>query len=63
VLALSKPFCFSCHASETKVSGPSFEQVAVRYKNASDPVNSVTKKIIDGSTGTILKNSDRKSAR
>ena len=34
VLAMSKALCFNCHAAKAKVIGPSFEQVAVRYKNA-----------------------------
>ncbi len=52
VLAMSKALCFNCHAAKAKVIGPSFEQVAVRYKNASGAVDALTKKVIDGSTGT-----------
>lgn len=52
VLAMSKAMCFNCHAAKAKLIGPSFEQVAVRYKNAPGGVDSLTKKIIDGSTGT-----------
>ncbi len=51
VLALSKAQCFSCHAAKTKVIGPSFEQVAARYKNADGAVDQLTKRIIEGSTG------------
>ncbi len=52
VLSMSKAMCFNCHASKAKLIGPSFEQVAVRYKNDPGAVDSLTKKIIDGSTGT-----------
>lgn len=52
VLAMSKALCFSCHAAKANLIGPSFEQVAVRYKNADGAVDRLTKKIIDGSTGT-----------
>ena len=52
VLAMSKALCFNCHAAKAKVIGPSFEQVAVRYKNAPGAADALTKKLIDGSTGT-----------
>jgi len=52
VLAMSKALCFNCHAAKAKVIGPSFERVAVRYKNAPGAADALTKKVIDGSTGT-----------
>jgi len=52
LLALSKALCFNCHAAKANVIGPSFEQVADRYKNAEGAIDRLTKKIIDGSTGT-----------
>ena len=52
VLAMSKALCFNCHAAKANLIGPSFEQVAVRYKNADGAVDRLTKIIIDGSTGT-----------
>ena len=51
LLEMSKALCFNCHAAKAKVIGPSFEQVAARYKNAPGAVDQLTKKIIDGSTG------------
>ncbi len=51
VLALSNSLCLSCHAAKAKVIGPSFEQVAARYKNADGAVDQLTKRIIEGSTG------------
>ena len=52
LLAISKALCFNCHAGREKLIGPSFEQVAARYKNDRTAVDLLTKKIIDGSTGT-----------
>ena len=52
VLEMSKALCFNCHAAKAKLIGPSFEQVAARYKNTPGAVDPLTKKIIDGSTGT-----------
>ncbi|HZI24539.1 MAG TPA: c-type cytochrome [Chryseolinea sp.] len=52
VLQMSKALCFNCHAAKAKLIGPSFEQVATRYKNTPGAVDPLTKKIIDGSTGT-----------
>jgi cytochrome c len=51
VLAISKALCFNCHAAKAKLIGPSFEQVAARYKNDTEAVERLTKRIIDGSTG------------
>ena len=51
VLSLSNSLCLSCHAAKAKVIGPSFEQVAARYKNADGAVDQLTKRIIEGSTG------------
>ena len=52
LLAISKALCFNCHAGKAKLIGPSFEQVAARYKNDPTAVDLLTKKIINGSTGT-----------
>jgi cytochrome c len=52
LLTISKALCFNCHAARAKLIGPSFEQVAARYKSDPAAVDLLTKKIIDGSTGT-----------
>lgn len=52
LLAMSKALCLNCHAAKANLIGPSFEQVAERYKNTDGAVDRLTKKIIDGSTGT-----------
>ena len=44
--------CFTCHSAKDKLIGPSFEQIAKRYPDNSISVESLTKKIITGATGT-----------
>ncbi|MEO5889609.1 MAG: c-type cytochrome [Ferruginibacter sp.] len=44
--------CFTCHASKSKLIGPSFELIAKKYKMINSPVEKLAKNIIDGSTGT-----------
>ena len=36
--------CFTCHASKSKLIGPSFEMIAKKYKMANNSVNKLTKK-------------------
>ncbi|HYI79055.1 MAG TPA: c-type cytochrome [Chryseolinea sp.] len=52
LVTISKALCFNCHAARAKLIGPSFEQIAARYKSDPATVDLLTKKIIDGSTGT-----------
>lgn len=52
ILKLSKASCFNCHAAKAKLIGPSFEQISVRYTDVAAPIEPLTKKIIEGSTGT-----------
>jgi cytochrome c len=49
---MSTATCFTCHAARTKLIGPSFDLVAQRYRGQSGVVDSLAKKIINGSTGT-----------
>lgn len=44
--------CFTCHASKSKLIGPSFESIAKRYRMTNSLVERLTKNIITGSTGT-----------
>ncbi|MEJ7587293.1 MAG: hypothetical protein WKI04_06995 [Ferruginibacter sp.] len=44
--------CFTCHASKSKLIGPSFEMIAKKYKMINSSVERLTKNIINGSTGT-----------
>jgi len=43
--------CFTCHASKTKLIGPSFELIAKKYMTTNSSVERLTKNIINGSTG------------
>lgn len=43
--------CFSCHAAKTKLIGPPFEQIAMRYTQNETTTRQLAKKIIEGSTG------------
>ena len=52
LLSMSTSTCFNCHAARTKLIGPSFDLVAQRYRGQASAVDSLTKKIINGSTGT-----------
>jgi cytochrome c len=44
--------CFSCHASKSKLIGPSFEMISAKYKSGNGSVERLTKSIINGSSGT-----------
>jgi cytochrome c len=43
--------CFTCHASKSKLIGPSFELIAKRYKLNSVSVERLTKNVVNGSKG------------
>ena len=49
-LATSKN-CMSCHAVERKVLGPSFKDVAAKYKDNKDAVDMLATKIMKGGSG------------
>lgn len=49
-LAKSKN-CMSCHAAEKKLVGPSYKDVATKYKDDKNAVASLSKKIIEGGKG------------
>lgn len=44
--------CFSCHASKSKLIGPSFEMISTKYRSVDGSVEQLTKSIINGSSGT-----------
>ena len=52
LLWMSTSTCFTCHAAKTKLIGPSYDLVAQRYRGRLNAVDSLAKKIINGSTGT-----------
>lgn len=47
-----KSNCFTCHAVKNKIIGPSFEQVARKYPLNSASIESLSKKVMAGTTGT-----------
>jgi cytochrome c len=49
-LATSKN-CMSCHAVERKVLGPSFKDIAAKYKDDKNAANALATKIIKGGSG------------
>ena len=46
-----KNACLACHAIDKKVLGPSYKDVAKKYKGNADAVAVLSKKIKEGSTG------------
>ena len=52
LLWMSTSNCFTCHAAKARLIGPSFELIAGRYPDNSISVDSLSKKIIVGSSGT-----------
>jgi len=48
---LSKNNCLACHAVETKLVGPAYQDVAKKYKGKADAPDYLAKKIKGGSVG------------
>jgi cytochrome c len=51
LIAMSTSTCLNCHASKNKLIGPSFELIAQRYPYNSATLESLAKKVMNGSTG------------
>jgi cytochrome c len=47
----SKSDCFACHAIDKKVVGPAFRDVALRYKNSPNVVDTLVHKVQVGGSG------------
>lgn len=43
--------CFGCHADKAKHTGPSFSEIAEKYKNTTSNIESLAGHILEGSTG------------
>ncbi|GJM30459.1 MAG: hypothetical protein DHS20C17_30940 [Cyclobacteriaceae bacterium] len=43
--------CFNCHNDKARLTGPSFEDIAIRYKNDPTAIHTLAKNVITGSTG------------
>lgn len=48
---MEKSDCFSCHAIDKKVVGPSYKDVAKKYKDNKNAVAMLGQKIIQGGAG------------
>jgi cytochrome c len=48
---ISTSTCFTCHTARTKLIGPSYDLVAQRYRGLAGAVDTLAKRIINGSTG------------
>ena len=47
----SKNACMGCHAVEKKVVGPSYKDIASKYKGQADAVDKLAKKVKAGGSG------------
>jgi cytochrome c len=45
--------CLACHSVDKKLVGPSYKDVAAKYKGDKDAVNRLAKKIREGGVGTF----------
>lgn len=48
---IKKSTCFGCHADKTRLSGPSFLEIAQKYENTSSNIKSLAGSISGGSSG------------
>lgn len=48
-----KAGCMNCHAVDKKVVGPGFNEIAAKYKGDAGAEAKVTKKVIDGGSGSF----------
>jgi cytochrome c len=46
-----KKNCMACHAADKKLVGPSYKDVAAKYKGQADAVAKLSQKIIKGGSG------------
>lgn len=47
----SKNACMGCHAVDKKVVGPSYKDIAAKYKGQADAVDKLAKKVKAGGSG------------
>lgn len=48
---MKKTTCFGCHAQETRIAGPSFQEIAQRYKTGGNAIQILSGHILKGSVG------------
>lgn len=49
--AANKAGCMACHAKDKKLVGPSFKDIAVKYKGQGDAVAKLSEKVRKGGSG------------
>ena len=54
LIQMSKSTCLLCHASKTKLIGPSFDLIAKRYDKNPAVIEALTEKVISGSRGVRI---------
>jgi cytochrome c len=47
-----KKNCMACHATDKKLVGPSYKDVAAKYAGQKDAVDKLTQKVLKGGAGT-----------
>ena len=51
--AMTKAGCVACHVKDKKLVGPSFKDIAARYKGQAGAVAVLSKKVREGGKGTF----------
>ena len=51
--AMTKAGCMSCHTKDKKLVGPSFKDIAAKYKGQSDIVAKLSEKVRKGGSGVF----------
>ena len=50
-LLMEKSDCYTCHSVDTKLIGPSFDEISKKYANDNKSVHKLVDKIINGGSG------------
>jgi cytochrome c len=51
--AMTKAGCMACHAKDKKIVGPSFKDIAAKYKGQPDLVAKLSEKVRKGGSGVF----------
>lgn len=51
--AMNKAGCMACHAKDKKLVGPSFKDIAAKYKGQPDVVGKLSEKVRKGGSGVF----------
>lgn len=51
--AMNKAGCMACHSKDKKLVGPSFKDIAAKYKGEADPVAKLSDKVRKGGSGVF----------